>query len=78
MSRIDVPDDAIRWAESRVAAGEAPSASAYLAELARRDRERTEHAAWLQAEIDKAVASGVDPRTVDEIFDDIEAEFFNR
>lgn len=71
MSSVDIPEDAVRWAESRVTAGEAPSVHAYFAELARRDREQAEEAAWLQAEIDKGLASGVDPRSADEIFRDV-------
>jgi antitoxin ParD1/3/4 len=34
----------------------------------RRDRERIEAIAWLQAEVDKGRASGVSDKSVDEIF----------
>lgn len=73
---LHLPEEATRWAQSRVDAGEAPSVEAYFAELARRDREQAEEAAELQAAIDKGVASGVDPRSADEIFREIFQKHF--
>lgn len=72
---IDLPDEDARWAAGRVAAGEAPSVAAYFAELARRDRERTEEFAALQAAIDKGEASGLSDRSIDEIFDEVLARY---
>lgn len=73
---INLPEEATAWARSRVESGDAPSVEAYFAELARRDREQAEEAAWLQAEIDKGEASGVSPLSLDEIFDEVEAKYF--
>lgn len=73
-----IPETELGWAESRVAAGEASSIDAYFADLARRDREQAEDTAYVQAALDEGVASGVDPRSADEIFDEIEAKYFSR
>lgn len=72
---LDLPDEAARWAQSRVEAGDAPSVDAYVAEILRREQERAEELAELQAAIDKGLASGVSPRSLDEIFDEIEAKY---
>ena len=78
MASVVLPQSDLDWARRQVEAGAAPSIEAYLSAVLRRDRERAEQAAWLNAELAKGEASGVDPRSVDEIFDEIEAEFFAR
>jgi len=65
---IAIPEDDIGWARSRVAAGEFASVDAYFGQLARRDRAEAEETAWLQGQIDKGLASGVDPRTPEQVF----------
>eukprot|EP01035_Chromulina_nebulosa_P005662 gene5662-7686_t len=65
---ISVPDGLKQWAEQRVAQGDYASTSDYLRDLMRRDREAAAEAAWLQAELDRGVESGVDPRPVKQIF----------
>ena len=72
---IAIPEDDLRWAESRVAAGEIDSVEAYFSQLAKRDRAEAEEAAWLQGEIDNGLASGVDPRSSQQIFADVTAKY---
>ena len=71
---IAIPEDDLRWAKSRVAAGEIDSVEAYFSQLAKRDRAEAEEAVWLQGEIDKGLASGVDPRSSRQIFADARAK----
>jgi len=54
---ISLPEDDIRWAESRVVDGEYASTEAYFAALVTRDRERTAAIARLQALVDEGRAS---------------------
>ena len=72
---IAIPEDDLRWAKSRVAAGEIDSVEAYFSQLAKRDRAEAEEAEWLQGEIDKGLASGVDPRSSQHIFADVRAKY---
>ena len=74
--KIEIPEDDIGWAQSRVAAGEFVSLDAYFSELAQRDRAEAEEAVWLQGEIDKGLASGIDPRPSKQIFSDVKAKHF--
>ena len=74
-ANIAIPEDDLRWARSRVAAGEIDSVEAYFSQLARRDRAEAEEAEWLQGEIGKGLASGVDPRSSRQIFSDVRARF---
>ena len=73
MEQVNISQADIDWAASRVAAGECPSVEAYFSQLAQRDRAEAEETEWLQREIDKGLASGIDPRTPAEIFGDIRA-----
>jgi hypothetical protein len=75
---IAIPDDEIDWAQSRVAAGEFASIDAYFSDLAQRDRASAEEMGWLQAEIDKGIASGLDARTPKQIFADVRTKYFMR
>lgn len=72
---IALAEDDIDWVKSRVAAGEYPTVDAYFAYLAKRDRAEAEEAVWLQREIDKGLASGVDPRSSEQVFSDIRAKY---
>ena len=74
---IAVPEEEIDWARSRVEAGEFPSIDAYFSELAHRDRASAEEVAWLQTEIDKGLASGVDPRQSFQVFNEVRAKYLN-
>ncbi|MBP2277560.1 type II toxin-antitoxin system ParD family antitoxin, partial [Pseudomonas sp. FW305-BF6] len=71
---ISVPDALKQWAEKRVAAGSYANTSEYLRDLMRRDRDAASELEWLQAEIDKGIASGIDPRPVEQIFADLKAK----
>ena len=73
---IAIPDDEIDWAQSRVAAGEFASIDAYFSALAQRDRASAEEVSWLQAEIDKGLASGIDARSAGQIFADVRSKYF--
>lgn len=68
---VSLPEGLKAWAEARVAEGRYSSTSDYVRDLVRRDQEYAEKLAVLQAEIDKGFASGVSPRSIDEIFDGI-------
>ena len=72
---IAIPEDDLRWAKSRVAAGEIDSVEAYFSQLAKRDRAEAEESAWLQGEIDKGLALGVDPRSSRQIFAEVRAKY---
>ena len=60
---ISIPDKLKGWAERRVAEGRYSSTSDYVRDLIRRDQEREEQAARLQAAVDEGLASGVSERT---------------
>lgn len=75
---ISVPDGLKQWAEQRVAEGVYASTSDYLRDLMRRDRDAAAEIAWLQEELDKGIASGIDPRPVEQIFADIRAKYLPR
>lgn len=63
---ISVPEALKGWIDSRVAQGRFSSPSDYVRDLVRRDLERADDAAWVQAMIDEGLASETldqDPRT---------------
>jgi antitoxin ParD1/3/4 len=68
---ISVPDGLKQWIDQRLAEGRFSSQSDYVRDLVRRDQERADETAWVQAMIDEGMASetlGKDPRDViDEI-----------
>ena len=68
---ISVPDALKGWIDTRLAQGRFSSPSDYVRDLVRRDQERADETAWVQAMIDEGMASetlGQDPRDViDEI-----------
>ena len=71
---ISVPPALKDWIDLRLAEGRFSSASDLVRDLLRRDQERANETAWVQAMIDEGLASetiGQDPRTV---IDDIIAE----
>jgi antitoxin ParD1/3/4 len=72
---ISVPEALKQWAEQRVTEGRYASTSDYLRDLMRRDQDAAAELAWLQAEIDKGIASGIDPRPVSQIMQDIRAKY---
>lgn len=75
---ISVPDGLKQWAEHRVAEGSYASTSDYLRDLMRRDRDAAAELARLQAALDQGRASGIDPRSVEQVFADIRARHLPR
>jgi antitoxin ParD1/3/4 len=64
---ISLPDKLKSWAEARVADGRYSSTSDYVRDLMRRDQEREEAKARLQAAIDAGRASPPSSRSLEEI-----------
>jgi antitoxin ParD1/3/4 len=71
---VSLPGALKSWAEARVAQGLYSSASDYVRDLMRRDKEQADRAAHLQAAIDEGLATPPAKRTLDEII----AEGFKR
>jgi antitoxin ParD1/3/4 len=71
---VSLPEALKGWAETRVADGLYSSASDYVRDLMRRDKEQAERIARLQAAIDEGLESPPSKRSLDEIF----AEGFKR
>ena len=64
---ISVPEALKGWIDARVAQGRFSSPSDYVRDLVRRDQERADETAWVQAMVDEGPASetlGQDPRSV--------------
>ena len=64
---ISVPDGLKGWIDQRLAEGRFSSPSDYVRDLVRRDQERADETAWVQAMIDEGMASETldeDPRDV--------------
>jgi len=64
---VSVPEGLKAWAEARVAEGRYSSTSDYVRDLMRRDQERAEKIAALQAAIDEGRASGISNRSMKDI-----------
>lgn len=64
---ISLPDKLKSWAETRVAEGRYSSTSDYVRDLMRRDQDRAEVIAQLQAAIDEGRASPPSEDTIDDI-----------
>jgi antitoxin ParD1/3/4 len=67
---VSLPDQMKDWVESRAATGRWSNASDYVRDLIRRDQERAEKIAAMQALIDEAIASGISDRSMDDIVED--------
>lgn len=75
---ISVPEGLKKWAEKRVAEGRYSSTSDLIRDIMRRAQDEEAQLAELQAAIDKGRASGVDPRPVSQIFDDVIREYHEK
>jgi antitoxin ParD1/3/4 len=64
---ISLPDKLKSWADTRVAEGRYSSTSDYVRDLMRRDQDRAEAIAQLQAAIDKGRASPPSERSLEDI-----------
>ena len=64
---VSLPDPMKAWVEEQSKDGRYSNASDYVRDLIRRDRERTEKIARMQALVDEARASGISTLTMDDI-----------
>ena len=75
---ISLPDGLKKWAEMRVAEGRYSSTSDLVRDLLRREQERTDDVAWVQAMIDEGLASGTCEKDAFEVLDELIAEIADR
>jgi len=64
---VSVPDLMKDWCEDQVRQGRYATASDYVRDLIRRDQDKQTGVKALQAAIDEGLASGISPRSLDEI-----------
>ena len=64
---ISLPDSMKAWVEQQAESGRYGNASDYVRDLIRKDQERRDRLFQLQRLIDEGVASGVSPRSIDDI-----------
>lgn len=64
---ISLPEQMKAWAEAQAETGKYSNTSDYVRDLIRRDQERAEKIAAMQANITEGLASGVSQLTMDEI-----------
>jgi antitoxin ParD1/3/4 len=64
---ISLPEAMKAWAEAQAETGRYSNTSDYVRDLIRRDQERTEKIASMQALIDEGRASGISSRSFEEI-----------
>jgi antitoxin ParD1/3/4 len=65
---ISLPDPMKEWVETQIRTGDYASSSDYIRDLIRKDREQRDRLNALRTMIDDAEASGISPRSVDEVF----------
>jgi antitoxin ParD1/3/4 len=70
---VSLPDAMKTWVEDRTRSGRYSNASDYVRDLIRRDQDRTEKIAKMQALIDEAAASGAGQRSMDQIEQEAQA-----
>jgi antitoxin ParD1/3/4 len=72
---ISLPEALKGWVDARVAEGRYSSPSDYLRDLIRRDQDdEPNQKAWLVAELEKGLASGVSDRDPYEVIENLIAE----
>jgi antitoxin ParD1/3/4 len=64
---VSVPNPMKDWCEDQVQQGRYSTTSDYVRDLIRRDQDNRASVKSLQSMIDKGLASGVSPRSLDEI-----------
>ena len=64
---VSLPDPLRDWCEAQVRQGRYATTSDYVRDLIRRDQDARAGVTALQAAIDEGLASGVSPRSLDEI-----------
>ena len=72
---LSMPPALESWMNTRVAQGSYADAQDYLRDLVRRDQEHSaDDLAWLQAEIDKGLTSGLVDGEAEDVLDAVMAE----
>ena len=69
---IAIPDEMGAWVGKRIESGQYNNESEYFRDLVRRDQERQEAISQLRQMLEEGEASGMSPRTVPEIMDNVE------
>ena len=69
---IAIPDEMGIWVGERVQSGQYNNESEYFRDLVRRDQERQEAMTQLRQMLEEGEASGISPRTVPEIMNNVE------
>jgi len=64
---VSLPDEMKNWVEERSRSGRYSNASDYVRDLIRRDQDRAQKIARMQALVDEAVSSGESQRTMEQI-----------
>ncbi|WP_066521616.1 type II toxin-antitoxin system ParD family antitoxin [Sphingobium cloacae] len=64
---VSLPDAMKQWVEGQAATGRYNNAKDYVRDLIRRDQERREKIVTMQNMVDKALASGVSSRSMDDV-----------
>ncbi len=72
---ISLPEGLKKWAEMRVAEGRYSSTSDLVRDLLRREQERSDDVAWVQAMVDEGLASGTLEKDAFEVIEQIIAEY---
>ena len=70
---VSLPDPMKAWCEAQVGQGRYSTTSDYVRDLIRRDQDNQTGVKALQAAIDNGLASGISPRSLDEILTEARA-----
>ena len=70
---VSVPDPMKDWCEAQVRKGRYSTTSDYVRDLIRRDQDSRAGVTAIQSAIDEGLASGVSPRSLDEILTEARA-----
>lgn len=65
---VSIPRQMKSWCDAQVKSGRYSTASDYVRDLIRRDQDDREGHSKVQAMIDDAIASGISPHSLDEVF----------
>jgi antitoxin ParD1/3/4 len=68
---VSLPDEMKAWVEAEVRTGRYGNSSDVVRDLIRREQVRGEKIANMQRLVDEGLASGIDPRSMDQIKSDI-------
>jgi antitoxin ParD1/3/4 len=65
---ISLPDELKEWVEAQSSSGNFGNTSDYMRHILRKEQDRLAYVAWMDAEIEKGIASGFVELTVDDAF----------